>query len=147
MKIRLGPAKSKRLLVAIFAILLVAPVQVQSDQIAQGAVQVTITAYTNGIAVTGATCSLGIGTFDLNGNGAFSTSGSVAAAIQGGTITCVVTTPYYWSLSSLSGSITISYSVEAQNTNTLVNKSTSGGFPSIPVSTTGTITRNVVTML
>jgi hypothetical protein len=135
---------SKHLLVATFAIILATPAQTQADQIAQGQVEVTIAAYSY-VAITTATCSLDLNTFDNKSVVSYYTSDSVAATVQGGTVTCVVTTPYYWSVASLDGTINIGYSVSAQNTSTSVEKSTSGNFVAIPLSTTGTTTRNVVT--
>jgi hypothetical protein len=144
MNIWLTPTVSKHLLVATFAILFATPTQTQADQIAQGAVQVTITAYSDAV-ITTATCTLDLSTIDTTTFVSYFTSDSVAATVEGGVVTCVVTTPYYWNVASLNGTIGIDYSVSAQNTITSVEKSTSGNFVAIPLSTTGTTTRNVVT--
>jgi hypothetical protein len=62
MKIRLVPAGSKHLLVAIFVIFLATPIQVQSDQIAQGAVGPV--AYPSGFGDIGGGPTL-LGTSDI----------------------------------------------------------------------------------
>jgi hypothetical protein len=132
-----------------FAICLVASMGAKSDQIAQGTVQVTITASTSEV-VTTTSCTVDIGSYVTVFTETiltYGTSRSVAATIQGGTVACVVTVPYYWIVPSLDGStIGITYIVNAQNTNASLNESTSGNFTSIPLSTTGTTTRNVVTV-
>ena len=149
MKIQFRKSMSKYVAFVGFAICLVASMGAKSDQIAQGTVQVTITASTSEV-VTTANCSVDIGTYVSVATGTIFTYGtrrSVAATIQGGTVTCVVTVPYYWTVPSLDGStISIGFGVDAQNTNTSLNKSTSGNFASIPLSTTGTTTRSVVTV-
>jgi hypothetical protein len=149
MKIQFRKSMSKYVAFVGFAICLVASMGAKSDQIAQGTVQVTITASTSEV-VTSGTCGVSIGTYVTVATGTiltYGTSRSVAATIQGGTVACVVTVPYYWTVPSLDGSsIGIDYSVNAQNTTTLLNISTSGDFASIPLSTTGTTTRNVSTV-
>jgi len=152
MHVRLMAIVSKHVLAAMFAILLASnPAQTKAQQLAQGEVQATITVSTTA-AITSATCDLGINTYvtvDASTGTilSFSTDNSIAATIQGGTVSCVVTTPYYWSVPSLANSkIGISYSVNAQNPTTLVTKSTSGTFVPIPLSTTGITAFNVTTV-
>jgi hypothetical protein len=104
-----------------------------------------ITAYAY-VVVTSATCSVDISTYDISSGLSFSTSESINAIVQGGTITCTVMAPYYWSVASLNNNlIGIGYSVSAQS-DASVTKYTSGNFRPIPLSTTGTTTRNVITV-
>jgi hypothetical protein len=135
---------SKYLALVISAILLTTSDQVKANAIAQGQVQVTITAYAY-VPITSATCEVDISTYDSTALAEFTTSESVNAVVQAGTITCTVMAPYYWNVTSLGGVIFIGYSISAQS-NASVTKYTSGGLGPIPLSTTGTTTRNVITV-
>jgi len=134
----------------VFAVLAVATVvsnRANAQQIAQGAVSLSIQAYSwQNIAVTSATCGVTISVFDNVTLASFINSVTVDANTQqSGLITCTVLVPYYWSLSSLNSTISVGYSVEALS-NTAASKSTSGSAGSIPASQTGVTSKNVVTV-
>jgi predicted outer membrane repeat protein len=88
------------------------PISPHASQIAQGLVQVSITAATwPNITITSATCDVGLSTFDAASEISFSSNTTIEATIHGSAISCTVVVPYYWSVSSLNGNINVGYSI------------------------------------
>jgi hypothetical protein len=127
------------------------PNTAKAQKIANGYVEVIIIAYIYpNITVSGATCSGSLGVEDANGY--FSTSATLNATISNNQLSCAVVVPYYWDLSSLTDTITISYSVTLLGPvdaygNSATSKETDGSAGSIPASTGGLTTVNVTTVL
>jgi hypothetical protein len=137
MQLGIASHLSKFFILMIVIACTMSPSLANANQVAQGLVQLSITALSYPYNVTSATCNLSLQTFDQNTSMSFTTDVTVEATPANNTISCTVTAAYYWSLTALTGTIGISYSITAQS-GTAVVASTSGGFDPIPVTTTGT---------
>jgi hypothetical protein len=146
MKIRLASLLFRHLVLAVLAPCFLPTNEANANQFAFGLIQVTITAepYPN-IPITSATCDLNISTYDYTALQAFNDDVTVQATIVGNYITCTPTATYYWSLTNLTGTIGIGYSISAQN-GSIITRSTSGNIGSILTSTTGTTNLNFSTL-
>jgi hypothetical protein len=127
----------KYLAVVIPISLTLTPNLANANQIAQGIIQLSITALAYPQGITSATCGLSLFASDPTTFLGFSNDVTVDAAVSNNVVTCNVTEPYYWSLTNLSGTIDITYSVTVLS-GTVVTKTTTGSFDPIPASTTGT---------
>jgi hypothetical protein len=137
---------SKYLAPAILAAcVIISPGLANADQTAQGTVQLSITASSQSASITSATCELKLLTEDPNTKIDFIEDVTVPATVANNMVTCTVVAPYNWSLTALTGPIYILYTVSGMNGPAVTN-STSGGFDTIPASTTGTIPLNLSTV-
>jgi hypothetical protein len=119
----------------VLTVCVVTPNLVKANQIAQGYVQVNIEALSAPQAITDASCGVSLSTFDAGA--VYSNDVSIEATPVSNVVNCIVVVPYYWSLTALTGSINIGYSIGGQN-GTVVTKNAGGNFNPIPVTTTGT---------
>ena len=145
MEVGLRRCASKHLISVIFAVCIISSSLANADQTAQGTVQLFITALAQPDIITSATCELKVLTEDPNTNIDFIEDVTVQAQAANNVVTCSVVAPYQWSLTALTGPIYILYSVSAMN-GAVITKKTSGGFDTIPASTTGTIPLNLSTV-
>lgn len=137
MKVRLRRCASKYLASIILAACIISPSLANANQTAQGTVQLSITASSQSVSITSATCELELLTTDPNTELNFIEDVNVQAQVANNVVTCTVVAPYNWSLTALTGPIYIAYSISGMN-GSVVTNSTSGGFDTIPASTTGT---------
>jgi hypothetical protein len=141
-------AVSRYLASLILITFLINPHVVRANQIAQGYVQLSVTAQSSPQTITIATCELSVSTIDPTTFQSFSNDVKIEATVQSNIVSCTVVTPYYWSLTTLTGNppttgvIVISYTVGGQN-GTAVVKTSSGSFDPIPLTTTGTTPLNI----
>ena len=146
MKVTLRQCASKHLISIIFATcIIISPRLANADQTAQGTVQLSITASAQHDSITSATCELKILTEDPNTKVDFIEDVTVQAQVANNVVTCTIVAPYQWNLTALTGPIYILYTVSAMN-GAVVTKTTTGGFDTIPASTTGTIPLNLSTV-
>ena len=146
MKVGLKRCASKYLAPAILAsCVIISPGLANADQTAQGTVQLSITASSQSASITSATCELELLTADPNTKINFIEDVIVQATVASNVVTCTVVAPYNWSLTALTGPIDILYSVSGMNGSAVTN-TTTGGFDTIPASTTGTTPLNLSTV-
>ena len=138
-------ALSKYLPWIVFVTIVVDSEFSNANQIAQGFVQVKITASSSPQNITSANCGISLSALDSKTLISFTEDVSKEVTPVNNVVTCTVTAPYDWSLTDLTGNINVSYSVSGQNGSHIV-KSTSGGFAPIPLTTTGTTVLTVSTV-
>lgn len=146
MEVGLRRCASKYLASVILAVGIISPSLANANQTAQGIIQLSITAsaYPTSVTITSATCQLVLLTTDPNTTIDFTEDVTVQGQVANNVVTCALVAPYDWSLTALTAPIYIAYSVSAMN-GAVVTKTTSGGFDTIPSSTTGTTPLNVST--
>jgi hypothetical protein len=148
MKIRLARRVFKHLVLVMLTPFIIISSEANAQKLASGLVQIVMEAEIwPSTSITTATCSASLSLVDTRDTSnilAFSSDTTIEATINSNFINCTVIVPYYWTVSSLNGTIGISYTMSAQN-GTAVTKTTSGNFVGIPASTTGTTTKNVAT--
>ena len=145
MEVGLRRCASKYLASIILTACVISPRIANADQTAQGTVQLSITASSRSISITSATCELKVFTEDPNTKIDFIQDVTVPAQVTNNVVTCTVVAPYQWSLTALTGPIYILYTVTGMNGAVATNTAT-GGFDTIPASTTGTIPLNLSTV-
>ena len=138
-------ALSKYLPWIVFVTIAVGSAFSNANQIAQGFVQVQITASSSPQTITSANCAISLSTLDSKTFVNYTEDVSKEVTPVNNVVICTVTAPYDWSLTDLTEKINIGYSVSGQNGSHLV-KSTSGGFAPIPLTTTGTTVLTVSTV-
>ena len=137
---------SKYLAWVVFVTMVFDSTSSNANQIAQGFVQVKITATSSPQTITSANCGISLFAFDSQTSIAYTESVAKDVTPVNDVVTCIVTAPYFWNISNLNGNISISYSISGQNGNGAIVKSASGGFAPIPLTTTGTTVLTVSTV-
>jgi hypothetical protein len=145
MEVGLRRCASKHLASVILAACIISPSLANANQTAQGTIQLSITASAQPNGITSATCELYLFTTDPTTTIDFTEDVTIQAQVATNVVSCTVVAPYYWSLTALTGQIYIHYSVSGMN-GSVVTKTTTGGFDTIPTSTTGTTPLNVSTV-
>jgi hypothetical protein len=139
-------ALSKYLPWIVFVTIVVDSAFSSANQIAQGFVEIKITATSSPQTITSATCGVTLSAFDSKiPELSYTENVSKEVTPVNNVVTCTVTAPYDWSFTDLTGNISIGYSVGGQN-GSAIQKSTSGGFAPIPLTTTGTTVFTVSTV-
>jgi hypothetical protein len=142
---RLRRCASKHLASVILAACIISPSLANANQTAHGKIQVSITASAKPDSITSATCELFLFTTDPTTTIEFSEDVIIQAQVTNDVVSCTVVGPYNWSLTALTGQIFIHYSVSGMN-GSVVTKTTTGGFDTIPTSTTGAIPLSISTV-
>jgi hypothetical protein len=145
MEVELGRYASKYLSSVILTVCIISPSLANAQQIAKGIVQLSITASSQSISITSATCEIELLTNDPNTKINFTEDVTVQAQVANNVVKCTMVAPYNWSLTALTEPIYIVYSVSGVN-GAVVTNTTGGGFDTIPASTTGTISLNLSTV-
>lgn len=128
MEVGLRRCASKYLASVILAACIISPSLANANGIAHGVIQLSITATASpsSIPITSATCELVLLTTDPTTTIDFTEDVTIQVPVANNVVSCTVVAPYYWSLTALTGSIYIAYSVSAMN-GAVVTKTTSGG--------------------